>query len=42
MVELIDTIFTAWTSVVPAGYLVLICALTGAHAFIFTIVDNWL
>ena len=42
MVATIDIIFTAWTSVVPPTYLMLICALTGVHAFIFTIVDNWL
>jgi len=39
---MLDAIFTAWTGVVPAEWLVLICAITGVHAFIFTIVDNWL
>jgi len=38
----LDTIFSQWADVVNPAWIILLFAATTAHAFFFTLIDNWL
>jgi hypothetical protein len=38
----LDQIFLQWTGVVNPAWIVLLFAMTTAHAYFFTLIDNWL
>jgi hypothetical protein len=40
--DLINTIFLAWTGVIPIGFIFGVGALCIIHAGFFSVIDNWL
>jgi hypothetical protein len=38
----LDVIFLQWTSVINPAWIMIAFSLTVAHAFLMTLVDNWL